>query len=384
MLDKVNGRDTAERLYIVLQEFIAGLFSGFVPFVRRVQRFIFLPYCYFFLVNWTICSRSRFLVGLDFLYCFFVLKTFPDNYFRCRFWNRDKSEWLKYYGSNYDPYQRFKLRKEVLQKKHEVLYEDKILFEDLCLDRGVRVPETILYLGSGVNIKDKVDEYFSDGERYKFIVKPVDGKGGHGIYVSDDSGCTKDLNFISDCRCLIQRYIDQHSDLNAISESSNTIRIVSLMDEEGPFVIGAYIRFGLSSLGVDNISQGGVGVKVNIADGCLDEFGVDKYGNSISRHSESGVSFKNYQLPLWDEVIDFVADAHRKIPYAKLLGFDVAIENSGPILIEANTIYDNVGFESMCGPILAHSRVAKFYLANDLLVNKKQIEYCKKLLGVEA
>ena len=66
------------------------------PIIRRILRFIALPYCYFFLVNWKECTASRLQVLKDLLYIFFKLKYYPDNYSPCRFWEKDRKEWKKF------------------------------------------------------------------------------------------------------------------------------------------------------------------------------------------------------------------------------------------------------------------------------------------------
>ena len=83
-----------------------------VPYVRRFLRFLALPYC-FSKVNWKECTKTKTQVAFDFLYIFFRLKYFPDNYSPCRLWEKNRAEWAYYYGSNYDPYQRRQLRKVV-------------------------------------------------------------------------------------------------------------------------------------------------------------------------------------------------------------------------------------------------------------------------------
>ena len=83
------------------------------PYRRRLVRFLALPYCYLRLVDWRQCRASRVRVLLDLLYIFFRLKYFPGNYSPCRLWEKERRQWVRYYGSGYDAYQRARLQREV-------------------------------------------------------------------------------------------------------------------------------------------------------------------------------------------------------------------------------------------------------------------------------
>ena len=92
------------------------------PLIRRVIRFLALPYCFFKMIDWKECQISKYQVLRDLLYIFFRLKYFPDNYSLCRLWEKERTQWAYYYGSIYDAYQRSQLRCSVGKKKYEELF----------------------------------------------------------------------------------------------------------------------------------------------------------------------------------------------------------------------------------------------------------------------
>ena len=64
--------DIVDRTYAYLKS-KTGLFSAsIIPYIRRFQRFVALPYAYFFLVNWKECTASPLRVLSDFIYIFFA------------------------------------------------------------------------------------------------------------------------------------------------------------------------------------------------------------------------------------------------------------------------------------------------------------------------
>ena len=88
--------DIVDRAYSAGRSKASAVYTWAVPVVRRIVRFLALPYALVFLVDWRECRRSPFLVAVDFLYIFFWLKDFPDYYAVFRLWEKPRSDW-KYY-----------------------------------------------------------------------------------------------------------------------------------------------------------------------------------------------------------------------------------------------------------------------------------------------
>jgi hypothetical protein len=237
-LDGVNGRSTPEKLYYHVLGSLARASEGSIPYLRRIQRFLFLPYCYLYLVNWEECKKGKLAVIGDFLYIYFVLKDFPDNYSICKLWDKPKSEWVYYYGSNYNPYQRHKLRRNIQPLEYQVLYEDKRVCQRFCAALGIPVPRLVAATERGeplLEVINGLSGYPSNPSR--IIAKPMAGKGGHAIYVLHwqtgryrliaASAAQEKLLATEKSRYLIQEYVRQHPVLDVISPSVNTIRVVT-------------------------------------------------------------------------------------------------------------------------------------------------------------
>ena len=230
--------------------------------IRRFLRFISLPYCFAVYMNWSECKIPKSKVIKDFFYIFFKLKYFPDNYSICRLWEKPREEWIYYYGSVYDAWQRWKLRKEVLPIKYRLVYDDKHICHLLCKANNIPVPISYGVVNSE-NFNKKIFEILNKYPHKTLIAKPIEGRGGKGILILKnkngnvfvkDKNYTKQLvlykfNGIS----VIQDYIDQHKDLSNISKSLNTIRIVTLLTKNNEVIfLGAKMRFGIGESFVDN------------------------------------------------------------------------------------------------------------------------------------
>ncbi|WP_158223069.1 sugar-transfer associated ATP-grasp domain-containing protein [Halovibrio salipaludis] len=321
---------------------------------------------------------------LDFLYIFFVLKYYPDNYSPCRLWEKPRSEWKYYYGSNYDPYQRKKLQRVVQPPEYEILFKDKWITDALCQHANIPTPSILGKIKPSEPFQERVDELFNLHQNLsELIIKPVDGKGGGGVVYCQRQdakirylqGQTEiDLKgVLSERNYIVQSFIQQHPAITRISGSTNTVRIVTLLqDNDEVLVIGAYMRFGTGQSKVDNLSQGGLCVPIDPKKGKLRQTGSDRKSRLYFEHPDSKIMFEGVEVPFWENVVDLASDVQRYFECYRLLGMDIAIAEDGPLLIEINSSYDNVDLEQATGPILRSEPVVKAYSQLDLLINRHQ------------
>jgi len=61
---------------------------------------------------------------------------------------------------------------------------------------------------------------------------------------------------------------------------------------------------------------------------------------TIHRHPVTGVSFDGFVVPYWREAIELVSNAQRHFKELRTLGWDVALTDGGPAILEANARWD--------------------------------------------
>jgi len=372
------------KLWDDLNEKVVNVVNSIViPYMRRILRFIALPYCYFLLVNWRECKRGPLKVAGDLLYIFFILKYYPDNYSLCRLWERDKGDWVYFYGSNYDPYQRRQLRKNVQKKEYVVLFEDKNVCYQLCKAGNLPLPKQYCFVTGNNETEQALRQIFKEHPQERIIVKPVGGKGGGGIVLcfmkngkmmlKSSSGGKGVLSYGDDCSVVLQHCITQHEKLNLFSPSINTVRLATILTKENNVVIiGALMRFGVGENFVDNTSKGGVAVGINVENGLLMKWAYDFNSLRWHYHPTSQKEFLGFEIPFWDEIVTLAKKTQHYFNYFKLFGHDIAITANGPVIVELNAIYDNVHLEMCSGPILKNREVLREYGQYNLLINDKQ------------
>jgi hypothetical protein len=115
------------------------------------------------------------------------------------------------------------------------------------------------------------------------------------------------------------------------------VRVVTIIGLSGqPSIIGAVYKMQPKPLGVDHLSYGALGCWVNLESGALSP--------GRSRHDFKFTSvipgtareFVGFELPDWDEAKSLALRAAAVFPWARSIGWDIAITDQGPALIEGN------------------------------------------------
>lgn len=373
-----------EKLFFGLKSRIRSTADWTVPYLRRAIRFAALPVFFFSGIDWDVCPRSRTKVAFDLLYIFFRLKYFPDNYSLCRLWEKDRSQWHLYYGSIYNPYPRYRLRKEVQPKEYLILFDDKHVCRQICRSGGLPVPEQPAYIQLHEDAGGIIGEILDADPSRELIVKPSRGRAGLGVTLVREvegqrqcvqAGQTFPVeDLILETPAVVQYRVAQHPVLQAVSPSTNTLRVVTLLAGSGEvLLVGGISKFGRGDAFLDNRSRGGMGAGVDMETGRLYKHALDFRSRSHLRHPDSGVVFEGFQLPYWDRVQQLAGKAQRLFPYYRLLGLDIAFGEDGPVILEINASHDNVGLEQVAGGILAQGRVHEEFLRYGLLFNRPSV-----------
>ena len=178
------------------------------------------------------------------------------------------------------------------------------------------------------------------------VIKPTcrsKGKGVHLISVKDgitsiSNQTLKQLFKLYGKNFIIQECVRQHEKMAALNPSSvNTIRIFSYRSGMEVLILYSVIRIGRYGQVIDNQCAGGISATIT-EDGKIGKEGFGGYTSDGILKTDSGVELDGYEIPSYDQAIDMVKRLHFKLPYADLVGWDVAIQEDGkPVLIEFNT-----------------------------------------------
>ncbi len=172
------------------------------------------------------------------------------------------------------------------------------------------------------------------------IVKPVDNTGGFGIskIVVDKKTDIKKLydELINNKTTLVEECVKQHKDMNRLCPTSvNTLRIVTVNINGEVHIMLRSIRIGNGINPVDNFHSGGMFSYFD-ENGVINNIAADREGIIYKKHPTTKVDIVGFKIPYYEEAIKMVKEAAMVIPEIGYIGFDVAIGEDGPLIIEGN------------------------------------------------
>lgn len=155
---------------------------------------------------------------------------------------------------------------------------------------------------------------------------------------------------------VFQRYIDQYPLFNEYTPNSvATLRITTFLGELGTASVrAAYLRFGT---GGDTHVQPSTSVRVplDLATGVFSDVGYLGSWLTTPVHPTSRRSFANECMPNYSKCVDLVTSLHQKVPYVRCIGWDLALDAEGEVVVlEWNGAHNDIKFaEATQGPCFA-------------------------------
>jgi hypothetical protein len=240
----------------------------------------------------------------------------------------------------------------------EVVLENKIACSYLF--SGLKLPTTnMIALKKGEHIYERNGRKLSlnDFKRTvdstgseKIFIKPVSGRGGTGIKVLnktsagyDSEGECFDFDGVSALPgdYVIETQLEQAAYINEVyPHSVNTLRVVTARQDSGDIALVAVsLRLGSDGRQVDNSTQGGMLIGIDAETGLpYRPYAEFEYGSEkVFNHPDTGYEFKKFQVKNWVSVKESIIDIAEKMVLYNLIGWDIALTDEGPVVIEANT-----------------------------------------------
>jgi hypothetical protein len=179
------------------------------------------------------------------------------------------------------------------------------------------------------------------------VTKEPVGQAGTGVHryhaadIDDWDGFHQGL--LARGELLIEEVIVQHPDLAAVCPGTvNTTRVTAFFDGEQTHILAMAQKFGRGAVS-DQMTFGGFYTMLD-ENGHAVSAGYDSHGHVHEVHPDSGVRIADFQLPMMDEVRDFVDRVARVVPQVQYVGWDIVVTPTGPVLVEGNWgagVYEN-------------------------------------------
>ena len=147
-------------------------------------------------------------------------------------------------------------------------------------------------------------------------------------------------------RVILQKRLRNHAALLPLTNGAlSTLRIVTCKTPFGSIdLMPPVICMPTGRLVVDNFLQGGLAAPIDFATGRICGPALQKDNRlgliSTDEHPDSGQEFKGFPIQMWSEAVELARRAHETFPSMHFIGWDIAILQDGPVLVEGNCPFD--------------------------------------------
>ena len=255
--------------------------------------------------------------------------------------------------------------------------EDKGIFQSFCDARAIPTPGRLALLfrdspgvSSGRPVPATRSAWAEEISRFdldKVVIKPCRHSYGRGLLVPllregrielelDNikfESVQELANYMFDLpeltSWIIQERVQSHSALSDFSGTKHlqTIRIYTHVDKHGKiFIVDAFLKVIGGDAAIDNFQHGSLGnfiAPIDIESGQLESAvtrSPDMRWYRLDAHPKTKRNFQGFTIPLWERAKELVIKNAEHFKPIRSLGWDVAITEGGPVVIETNMRWD--------------------------------------------
>jgi hypothetical protein len=198
--------------------------------------------------------------------------------------------------------------------------------------------------------RDVAAVLFREGERVAF--KADHSIQGKGISFFDRAGFDV-AQVVPLGNGVFQSYIEQHAVFEQFSPRSvATLRITTVVDDAGQVSVRAcYLRLGRAA-DTHVQSKSHVRVPIDVSTGEFASQGYLTTWLAVDEHPDAHLRFAGQRVPAFAECLATVTALHATVPFARCIGWDVAVDRAGRVrLMEWNAEHNDIKFsEASQGP----------------------------------
>ena len=182
-----------------------------------------------------------------------------------------------------------------------------------------------------------------------WVVEDIMYEANDALLTRFDDKVVKLSSLLGDEPLIFESIVHQTKQFASFNESSvNTVRFMTTLWPDGSSkTIAAFIKIGRSGRCVDNAGEGGnVDVCVDVETGEL-KYAIQYDGwrniQEIDNHPDSGQPLNGVLIENWRSIKSEVELFQQAYPFCKAIGWDIAITDVGPVVIEINDFWDRTG-----------------------------------------
>lgn len=278
-------------------------------------------------------GKGKASILLSYVHDYYVYGVNPKEYY-----------WFHFDGKSPEHKQTFftkKMFQKLLKRNNDPAFvqilNDKYIFAQTFSEfTGRKV------IRSGRSMKtEELEELFKETDR--IIYKPKDGSGGTNVQVFEKKEYP-DVNVLAEkLRSMpdgvLEQWIKQNEEMTkAYPDAVNCIRVATLYRDGKCHWLGAVFTLGRDHNKITNSFQGAIFGLIDVETGVVTTDLCSYSDELFEKHPDTGFVAKGFKVPYWKEVLNLTERAASVVPQVGYIGWDVAIAENGPVLIEGNSV----------------------------------------------
>ncbi|MGN0709475.1 MAG: sugar-transfer associated ATP-grasp domain-containing protein [Anaerovoracaceae bacterium] len=284
-----------------------------------------------------ISGKSKAWLFADMMHCARKFGSGYNDYTMYHFWELDdatRDTYLTRFRSK-------ALINQVNDERFSHCYDNKNEFDEIFAEYEKRS-----FVDMTTATDDDIKKYYETHERtFGKMLDLSCGIGAESIKMSDFDTADDFVKYVREKNFgVLEDLVENHHALKEINPYAlNTMRLITLIGDDGePHLLFAAQKFGLGKRVVDvfgmhspiDIETGVCNYPFHSGDTAADQF-----------YTEHPITHKNvigFKVPYWEESKEMILKASLVVPQIRYVGWDVAVTEDGPVIIEGNnyTAYD--------------------------------------------
>lgn len=291
-------------------------------------------------------------------------KLWPEDYYRYRLYDDAKYAWPEKFQfmSNWAIPQRLN------GNDWAVVADDKLVFGALAAHLGFRVPTVhAIYhpmrsYGDIPAMRDTaaLRRYMRNGLPLPAFVKPIDGYLSEAVFIVDGKDAQTGEMRLRDANgapaseqqmyqvldggayggWMFQEIVKPHRAMKEVcGDRLGTVRFMTVVDQGKATLRCVVWKITSGANLADNSARlGNLMAPVDIETGVVGQpmTGIGPKFREVTTHPDTGKTLLGFQLPYWREAKSACLSLARSLPAIPLQGWDIAITDEGPVLLEIN------------------------------------------------
>jgi hypothetical protein len=270
------------------------------------------------------------------------------------------------------------MRKRMIRRDRSRAVDNKLAFHLRCTSNSIPTSAKVLAVApAGADISTtgvelpfartpgEFEQLLDGSHLQEFFCKPLSGQNGNGGFgfkrlgkgFSARATTLSGDELFEQIRARADKYrtmiveerLRLHPSMRGVSPSGalSTVRMVTALENGQVRVIAAILKICAGNNETDNFHQGLTGnliANIDLKSGQLSkaissanrDFPVMR---TFDRHPDSQQLLEGFQLPDWTKLLSLVDAAHREFSEFWTLGWDMALSDRGPVIVEANPVW---------------------------------------------